>query len=87
MYRASDCQSGYLAWTGATVLTGADLQVSRNATILIKDGKIVLAGTTITLPAGTPTIDLAGHTILPGLIHCTRWARWPRSGRRPTHPS
>lgn len=38
--------------------------------LLIENGKVVAAGSSasMTIPAGTPTIDLSGRTILPGFI-------------------
>ncbi|MHA7872387.1 MAG: Xaa-Pro dipeptidase [Hyphococcus sp.] len=38
--------------------------------LLIEDGKVVAAGSraSMSIPAGTPTIDLSGKTILPGFI-------------------
>ncbi|GAB5349715.1 amidohydrolase family protein [Alteriqipengyuania sp. 357] len=64
--------SGSLAITGAKVITMADADggIIENATILIQDGKITAVGPTVamTYPAGTPTIDARGKTILPGFI-------------------
>jgi imidazolonepropionase-like amidohydrolase len=36
--------------------------------VLVRDGRIVEAGTSVTHPAGAETIDLGGRTLLPGLI-------------------
>ena len=40
-----------------------------NGTILFEDGKITNLGTSITLPTGTQSIDVAGRHIYPGLIN------------------
>ncbi|MEL7728032.1 amidohydrolase family protein [Citromicrobium bathyomarinum] len=64
--------TGSLAITGAKVVTMAneDGGIIENATILIKDGRITAVGPTaaMTYPAGTPTIDARGKTILPGFV-------------------
>lgn len=39
-----------------------------NATIVIRDGRIVQAGPNVAVPAGAEVIDLSGWTVLPGLI-------------------
>src|SRR5277367_2638583 len=36
--------------------------------VLVRDGRIAEAGTSVTHPAGAETIDLGGRTLLPGLI-------------------
>jgi imidazolonepropionase-like amidohydrolase len=38
------------------------------AEVLVRGGRIVEAGTSVTHPAGAETIDLGGRTLLPGLI-------------------
>ena len=64
--------TGSLAITGAKVVTmaGDDGGIIENATILIEDGRIAAVGPTaaMTYPAGTPTIDATGKTIVPGFI-------------------
>ena len=64
--------------TGMTVLTGARIVtmsddaggVIDNGTIVITDNRITAIGPTasMTLPAGTRTVDLSGKTVIPGLI-------------------
>jgi imidazolonepropionase-like amidohydrolase/Tol biopolymer transport system component len=64
--------SGTFALTGARVLTmaGEGAGVIDNATIVITGDRISAVGPTaaMTLPAGTPTIDVTGKTIMPGLV-------------------
>ncbi|MBZ6377448.1 amidohydrolase [Pacificimonas flava] len=69
--------SGTYAITGAKIVTmsaGADGKtdggIIENGTILVTDGKIAAVGETaaMTYPAGTPTIDASGKTIVPGFI-------------------
>src|SRR5439155_10893894 len=38
-------------------------------TILVRDGRIQAIGTSVSIPAGTRRIDVAGKTIIPGLIN------------------
>ena len=37
-------------------------------TVIVRDGKIVVVGSKVTVPPGTPEIEGAGRTLLPGLI-------------------
>ncbi len=63
-------QEGALALTGATVLTGTDLEPVTDATVLIRDGSIEAIGPReeVAIPDGAVTHDLSGTTLLPGLI-------------------
>ncbi|TNE50952.1 MAG: amidohydrolase, partial [Sphingomonadales bacterium] len=64
--------SSTFALTGARVLTmtGDGAGAIDNATIVIEGDRITAVGPTaaMTLPAGTPTIDVTGKVIMPGLI-------------------
>ena len=51
----------------ATILTAAGPAI-RNASILLRDGKIVEVGTTVTAPSDAVVIDGAGKYVTPGLI-------------------
>lgn len=70
LYRPQEeAQRGRLALTGATVLTGEDLEPREDTTVLVSDGVITeITDDGATLPADTETVDLSGHTLLPGLI-------------------
>lgn len=71
MYRPrEDPQRGRLALTGATVLTGEDLEPREDTTVLVEDGVIteVAADGEASLTEDTEVVDLSGHTLLPGLI-------------------
>ncbi|MGH4023989.1 MAG: amidohydrolase family protein [Pseudonocardiaceae bacterium] len=68
LYRPAPAHRGVLALIGSTVLAGPELEPMANATVLVKDGVITQIGTGIAVPPGAETIDLAGHTVLPGLI-------------------
>ncbi len=59
------------AFTGATLIDGTDHAPVPNATIVVRDGRIVAAGyaNRVTIPAGTERIALDGKTVIPGLIN------------------
>lgn len=62
--------SPVVALKGATLIDGLGGAPVANATILISNGKVLSAGpsASVTLPAGAHVIDLAGKTVIPGLI-------------------
>ncbi len=68
----ADRHEGVLAITGARVISMANEAggIIENATILVQDDKIAAIGRAaeISIPAGTPTIDAAGRTVMPGLV-------------------
>ena len=59
-----------VALTGARVVTmaGADGGVVDGATILVRGDRIVAVGRDVAIPAGATRIDLAGKTVIPGLV-------------------
>ncbi|WP_265530494.1 amidohydrolase family protein [Sphingomicrobium marinum] len=62
--------SGTLALVGARIITMNGDEVIETGTILIDGDRISAVGQTaaMTYPAGTPTVDLTGKTVMPGLI-------------------
>ena len=65
-------QSGQAkAFTGLTLIDGTDRPPVANATILVRDGKVVAAGTanSVTIPPGAERIALDGKFVMPGLIN------------------
>ena len=59
-----------LALTGATLIDGAGGPPVPGATVLVgDDGRIAAAGAA-GLPEGTRVMDVAGRTVMPGLIDC-----------------
>lgn len=66
--------AGPLPGEGATAFVGASLfdgrGVIENAVMLVRDGKIVAAGTAadVAVPEGAEKVDLAGRFVTPGLI-------------------
>jgi imidazolonepropionase-like amidohydrolase/Tol biopolymer transport system component len=68
----ADKPGGRVALTGARIVTmaGADGGIIEDGTIVIEGDRIMAVGprTTVAIPAGTPTVDMAGKTIVPGFI-------------------
>jgi imidazolonepropionase-like amidohydrolase len=64
-------QSATVALVGARVIDGTGAAPVANATILVTDGRIerIGPGATLKVPAGATRIDVAGKTIIPGLIN------------------
>ncbi|WP_299112874.1 amidohydrolase family protein [uncultured Winogradskyella sp.] len=59
--------SNYTAFINATIHV-SPTEIINNATLLIKEGKVVSVGTSISLPKNTTRIDLTGKTIYPSFI-------------------
>src|SRR5688572_23307345 len=59
------------AFTGLTLFDGTDRAPVTNATIVVRDGRIVAAGpaASVAVPAGAERISLAGKFVMPGLIN------------------
>lgn len=68
----ADKPSGTVALVGARVVTmvGADGGAIDDGVVLIENNRIKAVGTrsAVTIPAGTPTVDVSGKTIIPGLV-------------------
>jgi len=64
--------AGTVALTGARIVTmrGADGGIIEDGVILVRGDRIAAVGTRaeVPVPAGTPTVDVAGKTIVPGFI-------------------
>jgi imidazolonepropionase-like amidohydrolase len=59
------------AFTGMRLIDGTDRAPIDNATIVVRDGRIVSAGPSanVTVPSGAERIALTGKTVIPGLIN------------------
>jgi imidazolonepropionase-like amidohydrolase len=59
------------AFTGARLIDGTNRAPIDNATILVRDGRIVAAGaaSAVAIPAGAQRVSLAGKTVIPGLVN------------------
>src|SRR5207248_5047586 len=57
------------AFTGARVIDGTDRAPIANATLLVRDGRVVAVGSaaSVTVPAGAERVALTGKTVIPGL--------------------
>lgn len=59
------------AFTGLTLIDGTDRPPFVNATLVVRDGRVVAAGpaSRVTVPAGAERVALNGKTVMPGLIN------------------
>ena len=57
----------YTAFTNATIYLSASQKIEK-ATLLIKENKIIEAGTNVIIPKGAAIIDASGRTIYPSFI-------------------
>jgi imidazolonepropionase-like amidohydrolase len=59
-----------VALTHVTVIDGTGSAPRADQTVIIRDGAIAAVGPAarVTVPAGARTLDLRGHTVIPGLI-------------------
>ncbi len=63
----ADPRTGHYAFTSATIVKDAATSIS-NATLIIKDGKIVAVGANLKVPAGAVEVDCKGRYIYPSFI-------------------
>ncbi len=70
----ADKPDGRMVLTGARIITMNGGEVIENGTIVLDGNRIEAIGPTaaITIPAGLPTLDMTGKTIMPGLVD-THW--------------
>jgi imidazolonepropionase-like amidohydrolase len=59
------------AFTGATLVDGTDRAPVPNATVIVRDGRVVAAGPSVSVPvpAGAEVVLLHGKYLMPGLIN------------------
>ncbi len=59
------------AYTGARVIDGTDRPPIDNATIVVREGRVVAVGPAarVTVPDGAERIALTGKTVIPGLVN------------------
>ena len=80
-----------LALVHARILTMTDAGTIENGTIVVRDGRIEAVGSDVSVPPGARVVDVAGGTVMPGLVHAWSSAgvqsggspqvRTPQSGR------
>jgi imidazolonepropionase-like amidohydrolase len=65
-----DVPTGTVALVGGRVVTMRGDQVIEEGTVVMEGDRIVAVGpaSEVTVPAGAHRVDVAGHTVLPGLI-------------------
>ena len=59
--------TNYTAFTNAKIFV-SPTQIIEKGTLLIKEGKVVNVGTTVTIPKNALTIDLSGKSVYPSFI-------------------
>jgi imidazolonepropionase-like amidohydrolase len=57
------------AFIGARIIDGTGKAPVEKATLLVRNGRIAAIGPSVKVPAGAERIDVAGKTIIPGLIN------------------
>lgn len=69
--RAALAQGATRAFTGIRLIDGTDRPPIPNATIVVRNGRIVAAGPAarVTVPAGAERIALDGKVVIPGIIN------------------
>ncbi len=70
--RLASAQSGAVtAFTGALLIDGTDRAPVANATLLVRDGRVLAAGpaSRVAIPAGARRTRLDGKVVIPGLIN------------------
>jgi len=55
------------AFTGARIFDGAG-KLTENATLVVREGRIVAVGTGVAVPKDAERVDLAGRFVMPGLV-------------------
>lgn len=71
MSQPADKPSGTVALTGARIITmNGEQQVIENGVVLIRDNRIAAVGTadSVQIPADAKRVDIAGKTVMPGII-------------------
>ncbi len=63
-------EEGTIALTGVTLIDGTGSPAQRDRTIVIEGARIAAVGPDgeVPIPAGAETMDLDGHTIMPGMV-------------------
>jgi imidazolonepropionase-like amidohydrolase len=60
--------TAYKVFTGATLIDGTGAKPIEDASIIVEDEKIKEVGKALDAPRGAEVIDVAGRTLMPGLI-------------------
>ncbi|MCB9645614.1 MAG: PD40 domain-containing protein [Deltaproteobacteria bacterium] len=83
----TDVPSGVIALTGARVITMKGDEVIENGTVLITGNRITAVGPAgkVSIPKGAKVVDVAGKTIIPGLIDAHAHGAQGTDGIIPQH--
>ena len=65
---ASPAMAETVAFTGGTVAIGDGSQPIPNGTVVIRDGRVIAAGTGVALPAGARVVDASGRWVAAGIV-------------------
>jgi imidazolonepropionase-like amidohydrolase/Tol biopolymer transport system component len=79
----TDIPKGTLALTGARIVTMKGDEVIEKGTILVENNRIKAIGAKVEVPAGTKVVDVAGKTIIPGLVDVHAHGAQGRHGLTP----
>jgi imidazolonepropionase-like amidohydrolase len=72
IYAVPDAQvpaTGAVAFTGARIVDGTGRAPIENGTIVVTNGRITNVGAGVKAPAGATVVNLAGKTVMPGLVN------------------
>jgi imidazolonepropionase-like amidohydrolase len=77
-----------IALTHVRVIDGTGAAPREDQTIVIEGGKIAVAGPAASTPApaGARVLDLAGHTVIPGIVGMHEHLFYPSGGGVPLYP-
>ncbi len=59
---------GTIAFTNARIITMNGDEVIENGTIVVEENRITAVGSNVSVPSGAKVIDVAGKTIMPGIV-------------------
>jgi imidazolonepropionase-like amidohydrolase len=71
-----------VALTGVQVVDGTGSAPLADATIVVRDGVIEAVGADVDIPADAEVLDLAGHTVIPGIVGLHDHTFYTTAGRR-----
>jgi imidazolonepropionase-like amidohydrolase/Tol biopolymer transport system component len=66
--RPYDRPSGTVAFTNARIVTMRGDEVIENGTLVVDGNRIAAVGSGVAIPAGAKVVDVAGKTIMPGIV-------------------
>jgi imidazolonepropionase-like amidohydrolase len=71
LVRAAQNAAGPIAFVGARLIVGDGSPPVESGTLIVQDGRIAAVGPSAALavPAGASRVDLAGRTVMPGMIN------------------